>query len=78
MWDLVGNPDNWFCFDEAYIIPSKVKVLLELNYSWVLGTSEPRRKKTGLWGFGPSPTQIRLYSHRRWLERGGGGGGALA
>ena len=30
---------------------------------------EPRREKTGLWGFRPGPTQTELYSHRRWLER---------
>ena len=29
---------------------------------------EPRRKKTGLRGFRPSPTQTELYSHRRQLE----------
>ena len=29
---------------------------------------EPRCEKTGLRGFLPGPTQIRLYSHRRWLE----------
>ena len=31
---------------------------------------EPRYEKTGLQGFRPSPTQTRLYSHRRWLEAG--------
>ena len=29
---------------------------------------EPRSEKTGLRGFRPGPTQIRLYSYRRWLE----------
>ena len=29
---------------------------------------EPRCEKTGLRGFRPSPTQTRLYNHRRWLE----------
>ena len=29
---------------------------------------EPRSEKTGLRGFRQGPTQIRLYSHRRWLE----------
>ena len=28
----------------------------------------PRQKKTCLKGFRPDPTQIGLYSHRRWLE----------
>ena len=30
--------------------------------------NEPRCEKTGLRGFRPSPTQTRLYSHRRCLE----------
>ena len=30
--------------------------------------NEPRREKTGLWGFRPGPTQTGLYSHTRWLE----------
>ena len=30
--------------------------------------SEPRCEKTGLRDCRPGPTQIRLYSHRRWLE----------
>ena len=29
---------------------------------------EPRCEKTGLRGFRPGPTQIRLHSDRRWLE----------
>ena len=29
---------------------------------------EPRRKKTGLRGFKPGPTQTGLCSHRKWLE----------
>ena len=32
--------------------------------------NEPRCEKTGLRGFRPGPTQIGLYSHRRWLEAG--------
>ena len=31
-------------------------------------TFEPRRKKTGLRGFRPGPTQIGLYSHRSRLD----------
>ena len=31
-------------------------------------TNEPRCEKTSLGGFRPGPTQIGLYSHRRWLE----------
>ena len=30
--------------------------------------NEPRSEKTGLRGFRPGPTQIGLYSHKRWLE----------
>ena len=30
------------------------------------GCHEARSEKTGLWGFRPGPTQIGLYSHRRW------------
>ena len=30
--------------------------------------NEPRSEKTGHLGFRPGPTQIRLYSHRRWLD----------
>ena len=30
--------------------------------------NEPRSEKTGLRGFGPGPTQIGLYRHRRWVE----------
>ena len=33
-----------------------------------LSSNEPRREKTGLRGFRPGPTQIRLYNNRRWLE----------
>ena len=33
-----------------------------------VGLYEPRCEKNGLRGFRPSPTQARLYSHRRWLE----------
>ena len=29
---------------------------------------QPRRKKTGLRGFRPGPTQTGLYNNRRWLE----------
>ena len=29
---------------------------------------KPRCEKTSLQGFGPGPTQIRLYNHTRWLE----------
>ena len=29
---------------------------------------ESCHEKTCLWGFGPDPTQIRLYRHRRWPE----------
>ena len=29
---------------------------------------EPRRQKTGLRGFRPGPTQIRLRRLRKWLE----------
>ena len=29
---------------------------------------EPRRKKTGLQGFRPGPTQTSLYKHRKELE----------
>ena len=29
---------------------------------------EPRREKPGLRGFRPGPTQIGLYSNRRWTE----------
>ena len=29
---------------------------------------ELRREKSGLWGFRPGPTQIRLHSLRKWLE----------
>ena len=31
-------------------------------------TNEPRRQKTGLWGFRPGLTQTGLCSHRKWLE----------
>ena len=30
--------------------------------------NEPRSEKTGLRDFRPGPTQIGLYSYRRWLE----------
>ena len=30
--------------------------------------NEPRRQKTGLRGFRPGPTQIRLHHLRKWLE----------
>ena len=30
----------------------------------------PSHEKTNNLGFRPSPTQTRLYSHRRWLEPG--------
>ena len=31
-------------------------------------SSEPRREKTCIRGFGPASTQTGLYNHRRWLE----------
>ena len=34
----------------------------------LLFLNEPRSEKTGLRGFRPGPTQIGLYSNRRWLE----------
>ena len=34
----------------------------------ILPVFELRREKTGLQGFRLSPTQIELYSHRRWLK----------
>ena len=33
-----------------------------------LDLNEPRREKTGLRGFRPGATQIRLYSHRSRLD----------
>ena len=30
--------------------------------------TEPRREKTGLWGFRPGPTQTGLYKLRKELE----------
>ena len=39
----------------------------ELDYSDQVAF-EPRCEKTGLRGFRPGPTQIRLYSNRIWLE----------
>ena len=42
------------------------------NKDFVSGQSpsldEPRREKSGLWGFLPGPTLIGLCIHRRWLE----------
>ena len=46
--------------------------LVERNCLYGLESNhyEPRCEKTGLRGFRPGPTQIGLYSHRRWLEAG--------
>ena len=38
------------------------------NTCVVIKLFEPRCEKTGLRGFQPGPTQIRLYCHRIWLE----------
>ena len=35
---------------------------------WGVQWNEPRRQKTGLRGFRPGPTQIRLRRLRKWLE----------
>ena len=49
----------------------KIDIMHKLSQLFSKGTAvstfEPCRKKTGLQGFRPGPTQTRLYSHRRWL-----------
>ena len=42
--------------------------IFTVSFQFTLVLFEPRCEKTGLRGFLPGPTQIRLYSHRRWLE----------
>ena len=50
------------CFFVVFYICQK-KVFLK-----ILVIFEPRRKKTGLWGIRPGPTQTGLCSHRSMLE----------
>ena len=46
----------------------QLDIIMSPFYVPMLTQNEPRRQKTGLWGFRPGPTQIRLGNHRRWLE----------
>ena len=56
------------------LLPSSVAVQCSLcpanpKTDFLLTSSyEPRHDKTCLLGFRPGPTQIGLYSHRKWLE----------
>ena len=59
MSDLVGNPEDRLSRVAAQI---KMNFLSETVLINVL--NEPRREKTGLWGFRPGLTQTDLYSHR--------------
>ena len=55
-----GIPDVRGCkVQDAMLLEEMVGILL---------IYQPHCEKTGLWGFGPGPTQTGLYSHIRWLE----------
>ena len=62
---------NIFWFELGLSVPvlSPVGVVADSQMSCKIrllpGLFEPRSEKTGLRGFRPGPTQIRLYSHRR-------------
>ena len=57
---LVSREDRRF---EFYLFENSKRQFLPRRSSY-----ETRCEKTGLRGFRPGPTQIGLYSHRRWLE----------
>ena len=59
----VRNPEDRFSHNEAHLFLKTVTFTV-----CVLFLFEPCSEKTGLRGFRPGPTQIGLYSHRRWLE----------
>ena len=44
--------------------------LISNSYASIITIIEVVREKTNNLGFRPGPTQIGLYSHRRWLEAG--------
>ena len=67
MWDLVGNPEDRFSYNEAHIFRAGQTQTGQLSYRLEF---EPRCEKTCLRDFRPGPTQTRLYIHRRWLESG--------
>ena len=54
-----------FFFSSEIIVPFCIVVAMLDPVHHVETIFEPRREKTGLWGFRPGPTQTRLYGHRR-------------
>ena len=75
---LVSGGFIWSCFENRKLIKLMVLVWPVLHISLLVMNRlnqtesdilfEPRCEKTGLRGFRPGPTQIGLYSYRRWLE----------
>ena len=60
MW--IRKSVSWYFF-------KKKKTPIECTaYVYCKALIEPRREKTGLWGFRPGLTQTDLYSHRSRLE----------
>ena len=69
-WWRRGIYSDIYNFSAVWDILLKLYRSMQRTLMFYLWKYEPRRQKTGLRGFRPGPLQIRLYSHRRWLETG--------